>query len=279
MNTRSILFALIWAAALAFFGYLLVSAIPLVAPSADKETVVSFLENGRLAIVAFFAFLGGIVGLLQNLGVKVTDVTSEKYVTPNQNVSGENVEKYRAKLRETFAAAEQLKSIATNNRYVAIKAMSYRVATLVAIQFAFCHIACAGIQGVLQKAYPLTEPIDAKFFLVAFAQMELLLLCAFLIPYRMHAKFIVDTKSSSQSCTYGTIFRIGGLGVFLCGLISLVTLTPEQISTLLGNKSLQTMPILNMNYMVYLALTRLVLCPIVGILGSMFSVRMNSKRP
>lgn len=279
MNTRTFLYALLSAGVLAFFGYLLVSAIPLVAPAANKDIVVSFLENGRLAIVAFFGFLGAIVALLQSQGVKVSHVESEKDVSPNQQVADGNIERYKAKLNELFISAEKLKKIAHNNRHVAIKAMSYRIAVIVAVQFALCHIATAGIQGVIQKAYPLKDLTGFNFFIVAFVQTELLLLCSLLIPFRQHAKFISETRYSSQAYSKGMIFRIGGLGIFACGLISLVTLSPEQISTLLGNESLSTMPVLDVNYLAFLAATRLVIFPLIGVVGSVAAVKYLAKKP
>jgi len=71
MSTRSLLLMLLWAGCLAFFAYCLLLAIPLVAPPASADTVKAVVENGRVAVVSFFGFLGAIMGLLKSLGAKL----------------------------------------------------------------------------------------------------------------------------------------------------------------------------------------------------------------
>lgn len=265
MNARGIVIATIWAGTLAFFGYLLVITIPLVAPKVSFDAVKHIVENGRIAIVAFFGFLGAAIGLLHQLGVKPTDMESEAGVSPDERVADPTVETYKAKLTQTYNAALKLKSIARHNRHVGIKAMSYRVAMNVALLFALCHIVTAGVQGVLQRAYPPIELAGTPFFIVVFAQAIMLCLCSAIVPCYCYRRFLVDTRYSSESNSTGTVFRAGGLGIFAAGVTSLATLSPEQISTLLGNESLRSLPVLHVNYMAYLAFIRLLLFPAIGI--------------
>jgi len=265
MSTRPLLLWLLWVGSLAFFGYLLVLAIPLVAPSASVEAVRAVVENGRLAIVAFFGFLGGIIGVLQNRSVKPDDVEDESKVASETHVDDATVDRYKDKLRETVAAATKLRRIASNNARVAIKALSYRAAFSVALVFAICHIASAGIQGLLQRAYPPDELTGVLFFVVVFAQTEMLVLCAIIVPYHKYDEFIREAGHAKSAFSNGCMNRVGGLGLFGVGLISLVTLSPEQISTLLGNQSLRSMPIFKVNYFAYLAALRILVFPLLGI--------------
>jgi hypothetical protein len=276
-HTHTIVKIILFTAVSAFFAYLALLAIPLVAPSSSKEAITAIVENGRLTIISFFGVLGAVISYLQAVGVKTSDVKSEKAEHFDKYVPDENLNDYKSKLENVYDVARRLKDIARNNRHVAIDAMCYRVAMTGGILFAICHIATAGVQGVIHKNYPPGSLTGLWFFVVAFAQTEMLCFCAFLIPYGLHHRFLIDSRQSSRAKSWGTIFRIGGLGIFSSGVISIVTLSPEQISTLLSNDSLRSLPVIRLNYITYLTLTRLVVFPILGILGSTLSVFLHSK--
>lgn len=240
--------------------------IPLVSPkSANLETVKSIVENGKEGIVAFLGFLGAVVGLLQHVGVKSTDMESEDDVKADEHVSAPSIEKYKSKLHETYNAAVKLREIAHRNRHIGIKAMSYRVAVNVALIFAICHIVTAGMQGVLHRAYPPRDLDGAIFFIVAFSQTLMLCVCSALVPAFCFRRFLAHTKFSSESNSSGSVFRVGGLGIFTVGVASLATLSPEQLFVLLGNESFLDLPIFHVNYLVYLSALRLVVLPVIGI--------------
>src|SRR5882724_5259150 len=99
---KSLLWALLWAGSLAFFGYLLIAAIPLVAPKENFETVCAVVENGRYVAVAFFGFLGAIVGLFQHAstGADAKDVTSLPSQEPDPATG--LVADYQQKLQQTL---------------------------------------------------------------------------------------------------------------------------------------------------------------------------------
>ncbi len=267
MNPKLISTAL-WAASLAFLGYLMVIAVPLVAPKGTEETIRAIVDAGKEAIVAFLGFLGGIIGLFKS-GVDSTEfrqVNGEASSPSSGEIDREKeIETLRSQLKKAVNSLEEQKQRGKKLSVTAINSYAYYSVISAAFSFSVCHLASAGFQGLLQRAYPPQELEGAWFFLVSFAQTEILLLGAIAIPFWHYSRFLQTTGQNSISLSTRNANRIGGLSLFAAGFLSLAQLSPEQISTLLTNQKLVTLPVLNIDYLTFLSVNRLLLFPMVGI--------------
>jgi hypothetical protein len=254
--------AVFWAACLAFFGYLLILSIVLVTPVENQEAVKSL----STAATSFFGFLGLIIGHIVSKLTNPAEVHSSNNLKPDEPANDWMLDKYKTKLEETIGIANKYMTIADHNAFVAIKALSYKAAFSVTICFAICHIISAGIQGLIQEHFSTEKLVGVLFFVVSFAQSEILLICAIAIPLFSYKHFLKQAGNSkyAQRAKYCT--RIGGLGLFSVGFISLITQSPEQLSAFFANDTLLSIPTFHINYLVYLGVVRIIIYPIIGIL-------------
>ena len=263
MNTRRILLLLISIGTCALIGSFLLDTILLVSPKENKDVVEAVVSSNKAVAVAFFGFLGAVIAVLKNQGVKTGDVEHEPSADPDP-LRDEDVDSAK-RLRSISKRAEALEGIARNNRHVAIRALSYKAAVLVAIQFALAYPTAAVIEGFIQKAFPPATLSGLAFFLVAFAQSEIALVCAIVIPYRQYQSFLREANYSAEATTALVISRVGAQAIFFCGVVSLVMLSPEQLALLLSFKDLRAIPVFGMNYLLFLAISRLLVFPLVAL--------------
>ena len=149
---------------------------------------------------------------------------------------------------------------------MATKYFSYFSTISAALTFAVCHLATAGIEGILHDAYMAKVVRESpEWYLLTFAQTEMLLLLAVAIPAWHYRKFLSKTRKSGSSSKSGHATRIGGLSLFVAGFLSLAQLSPEQLSAMLTNPSFLTLPGVKINYLTFLGVSRLIVFPVLGI--------------
>lgn len=275
-KVMGLLYSILWVAFFVCLGFMLLIAIPLGTPGQDetKTVVKSFIENGKDVILGFFGVLGGIIGILKTWDA--FRISEEEEEEVEQDMQSNDSTLLRSKLNQAISVAKRRLAAKQAVEADAIRFYSYVVVIWTSVSVAVCFLASAGIQGLVHTSFPPKNYMVAGepnwlFFPIAFAQTELLILGAVLIPSYYYRKFLSRTWRYPARFGEGNANRIGGVSFLLVGLISLLTLTPEQISTMLTNADIREMPGLDdlgirINYFLYLVIFRLVLFPLLGLI-------------
>lgn len=266
---RFILTLLIWVATFVVLAYLLLSGFLLISfqGQGDQEAVKNVLADNKEVVVSFFGFLGAIVALLQHWLGNGSDLET----ADDEVVDGQAVERLKDQYRKLYNKALRL-------RERTIKEMANRFAIKVAVFFSFCHLATAGLQGLIRRAYPIENYPEesAEYRVLEFLQSELMIAAAILVPIYFYRGYLKQVRNSSKGRTYGKALQIGGFSLLLVGAISILTLSPEQFAAMIREGGMNTR-VFDINYLAYAALLRLLVLPIIGFLSCAVYLQFSGK--
>lgn len=185
------------------------------------------------------------------------------------------------RLENLQAQARRLKIENTALRQDFIRLHIARRVILVALIYAASFLPAALIQqvtyelGINPDALSGSDTPAPLVFIVQYLQSISLLVAASLIVAFTYHGFLSRHGSDNIAKHPRTIFAIGGLGLLVTGVVSFITLTPEQISTLSNSTSV---PAFEIGYLSYLAIFRLAVLPVFGILVCFFIASIYSPK-
>ena len=290
----SIISMVIGAAFFVCMGFLLLATIPMVAPNDKGVDFDVLIESSRAVVLSFFGFLGSVVGLLKTRDLFASEVENEKSEVKD-GVRADDATELRNKLKHAVNVANKRLESCRKTEAVAVNYYCYAILFRSALIAAVCFLASGGMEGLIYKITPPGDyvhedgvPTSYKFYIIAFVQTELLLIAALIVPAYYYNSFLKRVVRRTGGTRKSYARRIGGLTFFSVGLISLLTLSPEEISSILTNADLREMRGLSLlgfpvNYFLYLAVFRLIVFPLLGIAGCYWVrqrwLRSSSKLP
>lgn len=266
---RFILLLVLWVATFVVLAYLLVSGFLLFSLQNEDQTLIkNFLDANKDVIVGFFGLMGAIVALLQH------SLGSDLKIEPGQIVEGDS------SFNKLEGQYKKLYGTALNLQAKAVKEMANRFTIKVAVFFSFCHLATAGLQGLIGKAYKIDDfPAESiEYKVLGLLQSELMIVAAVVVPLLVFRSYLNEVKNIPTGRTYGAAMRIGGFSLLLVGAVSILTLDPEQLAAMILEESSMHPSVLGTNYLVYTALLRLLAFPMLGFLSCSTHLRFFARK-
>jgi len=148
--------------------------------------------------------------------------------------------------------------------------LATRLGYFVAVAFSVCHLASGSSQGLIQHWWPLDEAHGVARFCIYFSQSLLLAACAIVVPAGAYLYFL----RKASSFDHWHLIKIGFLGLFFSGVISLFSLSPEMIALIIHGKpqvdspqvaALKPLDYIPVSYFLFLVACRGVVFPTLGL--------------
>jgi hypothetical protein len=168
----------------------------------------------------------------------------------------ERLQSHSNRLRQLYLQERQRHE--TLKQY-ARRILATRISFFVAVTFSICHLATGGAQGLIQTVWPLTDVKDPARIAVYFSQSLLLMACAVAVPATFYWSFLNRTGSFDR----WHLIKIGCLGLFFSGVISLFSLSPEMIVFIVKGNA-KPLEYIHVSYFVYLVACRTIVFPLLG---------------
>jgi len=198
---------------------------------------------------------------------KNTVAASESETNISETVENETINDYRQKIHQLFLKAKALRheNVALSSRLIQFRIM--KIALVASAIYALSCLLSALLQQSLNtlgfsrsKLEQITE-FEPFLFVASYSQSISLTIAVVLIAAFAFAHIRKAYAASDLASHPRTVLVVGALPFLSVGLISFLTLTPEQLQRLY---EADPIPSLNLNYVIYLLIMRLIMYPIVG---------------
>ena len=242
----------------------------------SKEQV----DSNQKITVTYLELLGGtgIVGVLMLL---LQNENRKLPVIGDVQDKNEATEELKTRYRNLHKRAKEVVEIANDHRHGKFKEMAYRFLIKAAVLFSLCQVFSAATQTFLSSKYPLTgfkDKTSVEYYAAFLLQTELMFAAAVLVPFVCFWFYMRNAEFSSVAVTITMAVRIGGLGLFMAGAIFFMMLSPEQLGEMLKDESEITFRSIGVSSLLYTAVLKLVLFPIVGFLSCLLCLKLFSPK-